>query len=90
MAREVFDAWITKYALTQGILKRRVELCDHISPTMVSVISDEWQQHFHGKDWHQTRAGAIARAKVMKEAKLDSMHNKMATIAGLNFEDTPT
>lgn len=91
MAREVFDAWITKYALTQGILKRRVELCDDIAPSMVFVIGDEHQQFFHGKDWHQTRAGAVARAKFMQEAKVDAMHERMAVVAGLNFErDAPT
>lgn len=59
-AREQFIAYITKYALTKGILERQVELRTGISPDMV-VVFGEWFEHYHGNDWHRTRAAAVER-----------------------------
>jgi hypothetical protein len=83
--REQFTAWITKYALTKGILEKRVELCADISETMVSVIGNGWREHYHGKDWHHTRGAAVERAKQMQTNKLDSLHDQMGRVAGLDF-----
>lgn len=83
--REVFMAWITKYALTEGILKMQVEDCFNISPDMVSKVNGPLN-HFHGKDWHRTHEAAIRRAKEMQAAKLKSIDKQRARIAALRFE----
>jgi hypothetical protein len=80
--REQFTAWITKFALTMGILEKQVELCN---PTMIKVPEGDGA-YYHGIDWHRTREAAIARAKEMQAAKLKSIDKQRKRIAALKFE----
>ena len=87
--RERFTAWITKYALTQGIHERMVEDCFDISPTMVTTIKREGEYsavHFFGQDWHRTKADAIKRAREMQTKRLESIDQQRARIAALKFD----
>lgn len=83
--RERFTAWVTKYALTEGILKMQVELCSDISDDMVVKINGATRQSFFGKDWHRTHEAAIKRAEEMRSNKLKSIDKQRARIAALNF-----
>ena len=83
--REVFTAWITKFALTTGIFSKRVELCSDISDSMVSVVGGRLE-HYHGKDWHQRKEDAIRRAREMQAAKLKSIDAQRKRIMALKFE----
>lgn len=82
--RTRFMAWVTKYALTDGILKMQVEDCFDTSPNMVQKINGP-QAWFHGKDWHRTYEAAIARAEEMRTAKLESIEKQRARISALEF-----
>jgi hypothetical protein len=87
MAREIFTAWITKYALTEGILKMKVRDCFDISADMVVKVDGQgYEQAFHDKDWHRSHEEAIARAKDMQAAKLKSIDKQRKRIAALTFE----
>jgi hypothetical protein len=85
--RTRFMAWVTKYALTDGILKMQVEDCFDTSPDMVKKINGPANTFFHGNDWHRSHEEAIARAKEMQAAKLKSIDKQRARIAALTFED---
>lgn len=84
MSRERFTAWVTKYALTEGILKMLVEDSEH-SPGMVTKVNGTYLTAFHGNDWHRTPEDAIARAEQMRAAKLKSLDKQRARIAALRF-----
>lgn len=82
-----FTAWITKYALTTGIVRSKVD-CDNRYPSMVVQRGDNGLLDFHGegKDWHKTREGAIDRAEKMRKAKIESLKKQIAKLEKLRFE----
>lgn len=82
--RTRFMAWVTKYALTEGIMKMQVEDFFDVSPTMVGKVNES-NQYFHGKDWHRTPEAAIARAEEMRRAKLLSIDKQRKRIEALKF-----
>lgn len=85
--RERFTAYITKYALTEGIKTRLVEDCFANSPAMVRDIQEtRYGSFYHGHDWHRTKADAIRRAKEMQAAKLKSIDKQRGRIAALKFD----
>jgi hypothetical protein len=84
--RTQFDAWITKYAMTSGILKKRVEDCFDVADTMVEVIGGR-HEYYHGHDWHRTENEAIERANEMKRKKIASLEKQLKAIKALDFGD---
>jgi hypothetical protein len=82
---ERFTAWITKYALTQGILKMQVADCFDTSPGMVTKVNGP-VAFYHGDDWHRSHEAAIEKAKAMQTSKLDSVDKQRERIAALRFE----
>ena len=85
--RTQFDAWITKYAMTSGILKKRVEDCFNLSKDMVQVVGSHIMDVYHGHDWHRTENEAIERANEMKRKKIASLEKQLKTIKALDFGD---
>ena len=83
--RTRFMAWVTKYALTDGIQKMQVQDCFGTSPTMVEKVNGR-NQYYHGKDWHRTPEEAVARAKEMQAAKLKSIERRLAKVAAMDFD----
>ena len=60
--RTQFTAWISKYALTQGVFECPVEDCFETDLAMVKDLAEGSYAYYHGNDWHRTREGAVARA----------------------------
>ena len=73
--------YITKYALTRGILEADAELNPRF-PTMVSTNLG----HFHGKDWHETKEAAIYRAEEMRTKKIASLKKQIEKLEALKFD----
>ena len=86
MEKEI-QAWVTKYALTDGIKCIVGEISD-CAPNMISEIkSGTWLSScFHGKDWHKTEAEAIARAEQMRVEKIASLKKQIAKLEAMKFE----
>lgn len=82
--RTKFTAYITKYALTQGIFECEVEDCFHISAGMVKSTKS---QHviFHKGDWHRSRAEAVAKAEDMRRKKVVSLQASLKKFNDLKF-----
>lgn len=59
--------WVTKYALSRGILERDVEGCDWGDGTVVKAKCNAGKSatYFRKPHWHKTRAAALAQAKRM-------------------------
>lgn len=81
-----FIAYITKYALTQGILKMKVETTDVSEDMVVHRKPGEMGQYFHGNDWHETQEAAENRFKEMKKKKIQSLKKQIKKIESMAFK----
>lgn len=82
-------AWITKYALSKGVI---VIECDDPAgtnfPGMVSGARSGIYTHFHGegREWHRTGEEATKRAEEMRAAKIASLRKQIAKLEALTFD----
>jgi hypothetical protein len=83
--------FVTKYALTQGILEVEVE-GEPTHGDMVATVPPPdaaWgtKDYFHGegKDWHRTLGAAQQRAEKMRVAKIASLKKSISKFEKLKF-----
>jgi hypothetical protein len=77
--------YITKHALTTGILAAQAERFDD---TMIKVPSPKRggrDTFYHNKDWVRTKQEAVARAKAMRDAQIASLGRQLDRLAALTF-----
>ena len=84
MKREKITAWITKYALTEGITVEEGEVCSDISDTMFSYGNG--MNSAHGNDWHRTPEAALAMAEEMRLAKIVSVKKQLSRLECMTFK----
>ena len=83
--KEKFTAWITKYALTDGI-----EKCTAIPAySEGSIIRTDTIGFIMAPNWYLARAEAINRAIKMRDAKIASHKRLIAKLEKMTFDDTP-
>ena len=58
MSYETITVYVTKYALTRGILRMQVRLCGEQFPGMVDAGGMRCY-HGEGRDWHRTFGGGL-------------------------------
>jgi hypothetical protein len=73
--------WVTRYAFTDGIM----EMEGKIRESGYFRPDGNWS-YIPKKQWHHTKAEAIARAEEMHIAKLKSMDKQIKKISALKFE----
>lgn len=76
--------WISKYALTDGIVEREVEECD-ANGRYVYSKADFWQSFRLGGDAHKTREAAVAAANSMRLEKIASLKKQIEKLEALDF-----
>ena len=83
--------YVTKYALTQGILEKEGELVDSIQKGQQFLkcknhfpIMDEY---YHGDDFHETKEKAILHAESMIINKIESLRKKILKLENIDFEN---
>jgi hypothetical protein len=83
---EIFEGFVTKYALTSGIQKLQMRA---IGADGAGDVAVRFMSYFHGegREWHRTWESALVRAEEMRKAKLASMRKSMAKIEALKFEE---
>lgn len=81
-------AWVTKYALTLGILKVKGKHCNSISPGMLNYPPGSCD-FAHGNDWHLSEQDALIRAEEMRLAKIAALKKQLAKLEKMqvNIED---
>lgn len=77
-------AYITKYALTEGIIESKDAEQSKAYPSMLDVPHLGYV-HREGRDWHRTREAALARAEVMRKNKLASLKKQIKKMEELKF-----
>lgn len=78
---ECITIWVSKYALTKGILKvENAETSDDFP-----IIAMCGYVSYYGNDWHRTEAEAIARAEEMRVAKIKSLEKQITKLRAMTF-----
>ena len=78
--------WITKYALTEGILE-----VDGTTPFHIDVLHYQRERRYkqtmgnRGKDWHLDLSLAKAKAEQMRQVKIASLKKQIAKLEKLEF-----
>ena len=86
MKNENITAWVTKYALTDGIQKVSGTVRHETSSDMLSYIGSRYDWRcVHGKDWHRTPEAALARAEEMRKNKVASLNKSIAKLEAIKF-----
>lgn len=82
--------YVTKYALTTGIIEVEGRKCDS---DMIEYTpkgsSYRLYAHKEGRDWHRTREAAVQRAETMRRAKLASIEKQVKRLKAINFNLMP-
>jgi len=82
-----FKVWITKYALTQGIIEGEAEICHGVSESMIELLeSNKMYFHGEGREWHRDKESAIKRAEEMKLKKIASIEKQLEKLKEIKFE----
>lgn len=84
--KERFTAYVTKYALTAGIIE--VE-ADQVGDDMIQQVGAAYSTYYHGNDWWRTRAEAVAYAEKTRATKIKSLEKSLATMRALDFGPKP-
>jgi len=80
-------AYITKYALTKGIIEADAHLHDGVRKVIISTTLNGTRNEtfYRGNDFHITRAEAIADAYVRRNRKIASLEKELAKTMNLTF-----
>lgn len=84
MENEKITAWVTQYALTDGIIVVNGEVCNDINSGMLSY-GDNDNYYAHGNNWHRTQESAIKRAEEMRDKKICSLKRQITKLENMNF-----
>lgn len=76
-------AWVTKWALSSGIIEVDGEIT---SSGCLRYKSGEFTGYVFGNDFHQTKESAIARAEEMRIRKLKSLDKQIKKVSALKFD----
>ena len=84
-------AWITKYALTQGIIGVEIiDNCLSADPTgnMIKIRDGNINTYYHGKgnEWHETKESAIKKAEEMRQKKIASLKKQIEKLERMKFD----
>lgn len=81
---ERITIWVSKYALTDGIIKSdNVEVEDDI--VWGPIPNCYFSRRMRHPDWHRTEAAAIARAEEMRAFKIASLEKQIAKLRAITF-----
>lgn len=87
-ADELVTIWVTRKALTQGILKVRAEINERGAASF-RPKSASWPSKIYipgeGRAWHRTEQEALDRAEKLRQNELKTLHKKVAQIEALRF-----
>lgn len=76
--------WVTKYALTNGIIEGEGRTISENSIEFNNEKhNDAW---FYGNDWHTDRNNAVKKAEEMRLKKIISLQKQIKKLEGLKFE----
>jgi len=78
-------AWVTKYALTQGIFKTEGENCVDINPDMFAYKTNGYKNSAFKNEWFLTESEAISHAEEMRGKKIASLTKQIKKMKNLKI-----
>lgn len=77
--------WITKYALTKGIIEME---CVQFGDISVREVGNPFPTYYHGEgdEWHRTKESAIKKAEEMRQKKIESLKKQIKKLEEMRFE----
>lgn len=81
---EKITAYITKYALSQGIQKVEGYVCHE---TSMHLFRDDnsFVRYYHKGQWHRTPEEALKRAEQMRKTRVAALERKLTKFENLIF-----
>ena len=77
--------WITKYALTDGIIEADAEIGGF--DTITATWDNETRcDNFKGEEWWSTKKNAIEKAEEMRQKKIASLKKQIEKLERMRFE----
>jgi hypothetical protein len=77
-------AYVSKYALSQGITEVEAETSERF-PDMITWKKNGYTCYVHKGDWHLTKAEAIQHAEILREKKIKSLQKQILKLETLQF-----
>jgi len=80
--------WITKYALTKGIIEAEAKKTSYDS-VLINIkgldlkLPTNW---FYQGDWHTTKEAAIVKAEEMRQKKIKNLRKQLEKLEEIRFE----
>jgi hypothetical protein len=85
------EVWITKYALTGGIIKKSEGHVNYDIDPSGNFISVPWEndlngsEYFHKNEWFFSPSAAVAKAEDMRDKKIASLRKQIAKLEKMIF-----
>ena len=77
--------FITKYALTKGILEKEAEICDYGYEYEIAYVIGEFSSYSLGKEAFRTREQAMERAEKMRLKMIASLKKQIEALEKMKF-----
>lgn len=84
MEQKTFKAWITKYALTKGIIVVNAIEINNGCPGMIYCKAGDY--YVYNPHWHRTYTDSIIKAENMRIKKIASLKKKIAKLESMTFK----
>lgn len=81
LAPDTRTIYVTKYALSRGILRAEAEVREERQAA--TVRTDRGSFCFRGNDWHLTLEGARARLRVLRDRKVSALRKQLLELEAL-------
>lgn len=78
--------YITKYALTTGIMVKEVNLNSNISDKMVTEIkATGYLNSYHKPYWHENKNEALEHCELLRKKKIFALKKQMTKLEQIDF-----
>lgn len=78
--------FITKYALTKGILEKEAEICDYGNGHIRAYVKGDFSNYPLGKVCFKTKEQAMERAEKMRLKKIASLKKQIEALEKMKFK----
>jgi hypothetical protein len=83
--------WITKYALTQGIIETDGQRGSCYPENCIAIMTHKnghkYEQGFYSTEWHESLSDAINQAEKMRNNRIDSLKKQAKRLESLRFHE---
>jgi len=86
VSKKKIKAYVTKYALTQGIMVVESEMVEDSGETMIRFGNQSFPTYAHGNDWYLSEEAARARVEEMRQRKLAALRKQVVRLEKLKIK----